>query len=81
MLLLDEADRATLIDLLSKLEERREVEAPVVLTTPARPYSQGWGPNAVSNQLPAPGDDADVIDVDADTTNTATLGNGTTDEH
>jgi hypothetical protein len=59
VLLLDEADRATLIDLLSKLEDRREETTPAVIDT--KPYSMGWGPNAAPSRLPAP-DDAPLGD-------------------
>ena len=64
VLLLDEADRATLIDLLSKLEDRREEATPAVIET--KPYTMGWGPNAAPSRLPAPDD--------------APLGEGTTNE-
>jgi len=52
ILLLGEGDRAALIDLLTKIEEAREVEAPAAI--PARPYNnQGWNSDAAA-ALPAP---------------------------
>jgi hypothetical protein len=75
VLLLDEADRVKLIDLLSKLEDRRE-EANAPATIETKPYTMGWGPNAAPSRLPAPADDA-YTDPDA---NAAPLGDGATDE-